>query len=104
MPREYTTNEVRKQFLELVWTCVDYWGRLPGKTPRERLEGLAFSMLVILDGATDLPGFIVAPCPHPDDKEFHKDEDENWFPENHESSVNCDIAGGLHELFYGIRK
>lgn len=104
MPREYTTDEVRKQFLELVWTYIGYWGRLPGKTPRERLEGLAFSMLVILDGGSALPGFIVVPCPHPDDKEFHKDEDENWFPENYESPVNCNIAGSLHELFHSIRK
>ncbi len=105
MAREYTEEEVRQQYLELVWSYIDYWHNLPDKTCREKMEGLAFGMLVILDGGTELelPGFIVAPSPHPDDKEYLENQGKNWFPENDESSVNCDISRGLHELFYGIK-
>lgn len=105
MSRELTEDEVRKQFLKLVWDYIEYWDKLPDKTCRERLEGLAFGMLVILDGeSAELPGFVVAPDPHPDDKEYHKERGENWFPENHESDTNCDIGGCLHELFFKAKK
>lgn len=104
MSKEYTKEEVRQKFLELVWNCIDCWYHLPGKTCLDRMEGLAFGMLVILDGGTSLPGFIVAPSPHPEDKEYLKDQGENWFPENHESLINCDIAGGLHEVFHKFKK
>lgn len=103
-PRSYTANEIRQKYLELVWSYINYWETLPNKTDKERLEGLAFSMLVILDGGSEpLPGFVVAPIPHVGDKEFHESRGENWFPQNHETSVSCDIAGRLHSLFLGIR-
>ncbi len=103
--RPYTTDEVREKYLELVWSYIDCWEIFPDKTERERMEGLAASMLVILDGgSTELPGFVVGPIPHKDDRKFHKDRGQNWFPENQDSLVNCDISGGLHELFYDIRR
>ncbi len=96
MPRAYTEEEVRKAFLEHVWRMIDYWEKVPvDKTPRERIEGLAFSMLVALDGdAAALPGFQVIPSPHPDDQKFHEDEGSDWWPND------CDIAGSLHDEFY----
>jgi len=102
--REYSKDEVQKQYLELIWSYIDYWHNLPNKTCREKMEGLAFGIMVILDGESALPGCIVVPCPHPDDRKYHEDQDENWFPENHELSVNCDIAGSLHERFHNIRR
>lgn len=98
-PREYTTDEVRELFLDHVRQMVLYWERESRpKTTRERLEGLAHSLLVLLDGGTVLPGFIVAPRPHKDDKAFCKSDGENWFPEA--PDVPSDIGGCLHELFY----
>lgn len=103
-PREYTMDEIRQEFLEQVWTTIDYWHNLPDKTCRDRMEGLAFSLLVILDGGTSLPAFIVAPATHPDDKAFFISEDENWYPENYDIDIKADISGPLHELFHSIRK
>jgi hypothetical protein len=55
--------------------------------------------MVALDGgAMALPGFIVAPNPHPSDKEYHISEGSDYYPENHELDIKGDIAGGLHEL------
>lgn len=97
MSREYTTEEIRKIFLHRVHLIVLEWEKQ--KLPeRDKLDGVAFSIMAMLDGcAGNMPGFILAPCPHPSDKQFHQDEGTNWFPENHEVTVKGDIAGNLHE-------
>lgn len=96
--REYTPDEVREKVIDHVRDCVRYWETLPDKTQHERLDGLAFSILVMLDGGVlGLPGFQVMACPHPDDKAYHQENGENWFadvPEN-----KHDIAGCLHEIY-----
>lgn len=51
MSREYTTDEVRDLFLQRIWAYIEYWDNLPHKTTTERLEGLAFSILAMLDGS-----------------------------------------------------
>jgi hypothetical protein len=95
-PRPLTRDEVQKHFLEYIEVLVDYWERAEGpRSTRDRLEGLAFSILVMLDGESALPKFSVCSDPHPNDKEFHRSQGENWFPEE-----GCDIAGDLHERFF----
>jgi hypothetical protein len=108
-PRELTEDEVRSRFLEHVVGMAEYWASdryVPADYSLEqRLDGLAFSILVAIDGeAGGLPGFILAPTPHPDDREFCQDEGENWYPQNHEADVKCDIAGALHELYHVTAK
>jgi hypothetical protein len=80
--RAYTPDEVRALLFRHVWGMVDYWNDLEGaKAQRERLSGLAFSIFSMLDGSSiGLPAFDVVCCPHPSDKEYHKDQGENWFP------------------------
>lgn len=91
-PRAFTAKEAKEKYLTMVANYVDYWATLPNKTERERLEGLAFSMMVILDGeAGMMPGFTVKPCPHPSDRAYHIGRGENYF------STKTDIAGTLHE-------
>jgi len=97
--REYTEEEVREQFLDHVRMLIDYWDKVNTETTKDKLEGLAFSICSTIDGcAMDLPGFILAPLPHESDKQYHIDNDENYYPENKEA--NCDIAGSLHELLF----
>jgi hypothetical protein len=101
--REKTTEEIREEFLKHVRSLINYWDKVEGKdspkTQKDRLDGLAFSIMVALDGgAMALPGFIVAPCPHPSDKEYHISEGSDYYPENHELDIKGDIAGSLHEL------
>lgn len=95
MSKAYSHEECQKMFLDHVRNMVSYW--LDEKrTPetKEKLNGLAFSILVLLDGGTSLPGFKVVPTPHPDDKQFQIDEGDDYWPDD------VDIAGGLHEMFY----
>lgn len=103
--REYTEDEVRENLLSYIWTMISYWKDEARKPDTQgKLEGLAFSILTALDGcANGVPAFIVAPNPHPDDKDYLIDNGENWFPENHESEVKCNLSGSLHELFFSFR-
>ncbi len=102
--REYTEGEVREEFLKKVWQTIGYWSSVEGISCREKMEGLAFSMLVILDGESmGMPGFVVSPHPHPDDKKFFQEKGESWYPQ-YLAEEACDIAGGLHELFYDVSK
>lgn len=94
--RELTQDEVRDNFLSHIKGCIHYWNSQPGPQI-SKLEGLAFSILAAIDGCTDLPGFILAPLPHKDDKQYCIDNEEDYYPQNSEGIVNCDIAGTLHE-------
>lgn len=104
MSRQYTTDEVREKLLRHLAVIADYWDTVVGpKDQRERIHGAVFSVLSTLDGSSiDVPGFIVAPRPHEDDKQYHIDNGNNWFPENHQldDQIQSDIGGCLHELFH----
>lgn len=98
--REYTRDEVIEKFLLHIADLINYWGdEQRGVTSQERLEGLAHSILVALDGCSaNLPGFVVAPAPHPFDRSFCTFNRENYYP--NPPGAKCDIAGHLHELMY----
>lgn len=106
--REMTTEEVRDQFLNHLRCMINYWATIPAEQNVSnqddslwRVSGVVFSVLVALDGsAVSLPGFIVAPDPHPDDKKYHIENQENWWPENLADNIKADIAGNLHELLH----
>ena len=102
MSREYTTDEIRERFLETVRRNIDYWEKEARvETIRDRIEGAIFSTLVLLDGGNgSIPGFIVAPLPHPTDKDYHIDNGKDYYPDNNEVEVKGDISGCLHELLY----
>lgn len=96
-PRAYTREECREMLLDHLRRVAHYWATTNGpdgpKTVRERLDGLVFSFLVLLDGGSgDMPAFSIAPDPHPTDREYRQSEGENWWPEDGE-----DIGGSLHE-------
>lgn len=95
--RELTKDEVEEMFLAHVARLAKDWESSDRKTVAEKLSGLAFSILVLLDGeACDLPGFTVSPRSSKGDKKFYASHGENWFPKR------CDIGGGLHERFYSV--
>jgi len=98
--KEKTTQEIREEFLDHIRALVDFWDNTKRDTTKEQLSGLAFSIMNVLDGGTNLPAFIVAPCPHEDDKPYHIESGDDYYPENHETKVKGDIAGCLHEMFY----
>ncbi len=98
MSRKFTEDEIRDRFIAHVWTMIDYQEQKESRTSREKLQGLAFSILAAIDGkAMALPAFELCPSPHPDDKQFHIDEGDDYYPEGDE---HVDIAGSLHDRLY----
>lgn len=99
-PRAYTTEEIRKMFLDTLHMQVSYWTSLK-KPTKETCEGLVHSILCIFDGVNaGLPAFAIAPLPHKDDMNYHIEEGSNYFPPNHDKNIKGDIGGNLHEQWY----
>jgi hypothetical protein len=101
MPREYRPKEVRDAFLDQIKVYIQEWSRKKGIPRKEALEGCTHQILALIDGEGPLPGFILAPHPHFSDKTYNQEIlKDNWFPENNDTPVNCDISGDLHLSFY----
>ena len=97
-PKAKTPEEIRDDFLDTCRNLADYWAG-PGVdrgTCHERLSGLVHSILCIFDGVNGgMPAFDIVASPHPDDKEFHRAEGEDWIEPG---TVINDCM--LHELLY----
>lgn len=99
MPREKTKVEVQQDFIDRIWYLIEYWEKESrAKTSRDKLEGLAHSILNTLDGCSMLPGFAVIPNPHPDDKQYYIENGEDWYPDN------IDIGGELASLLFVYKR
>jgi hypothetical protein len=73
-----------KGFLKHVAQTARYWAELPNRTPLEVAEGVAFSILVALDGEALACGpYAVRPI-------------------NQRGKEGRDIAGSLHERFHDV--
>lgn len=94
-PRAKTAEEVREEFLQQVRAYAHYWATLPDQTPQDRCDGMAFSILNILDGNTMLPAFNLTVAPHPEDKEYHIAQGDNWYEPD--MLINDCM---LHEFYY----
>ncbi len=102
---EYSKKDVSEKFLMSIRNLVVFWDRTTKKSTKEKLDGLACCILAVLDGCSvDLPGFIVAPDPHESDKVDSLTNNTKYYPENYDITVNCDIAGTLHEHYYMEKK
>lgn len=78
-PRAKTSEEIREEFLLSVKDSVSLWGNCEGKSDLEKCEGVAFSILALIDGVGMMPALKLVVDPHPDDKEFLQKEGENWY-------------------------
>lgn len=96
MSKEITAEQVREQVLSHLRHLASYWSSLQDKTPKERCEGMVFSMLTMIDGCSGLPSFDLVVRPHPDDKQFHIDEGEDYYADG--QVINRDVH--LHDLFF----
>ena len=98
-PRAYSEEEVINIMFMHIKQLVKYWATVEGfngkpKSVEDRLDGLAFSILVMLDGGSMVfPGAIIKVNGHPSDKDFHISQGENWF------EIGMEIATQLHEHY-----
>ncbi len=82
MSKEKTEEEVREEFLSQIRTYVEYWSNVNEYDTKRKLEGLAFSILNIIDGCTSLPGFILSPIINEEDRQYHIDNGEDYYPDD----------------------
>ncbi len=102
MSRTYTKDEMREIFLHSMKQRCAYWAKcdLSGEEfvfedeTEYRLEGLLFSFMTIIDGCTDLPAIDLSFSPHEDDKQYHIDNGDDYYPDG--IIFNDDIM--LHEI------
>lgn len=94
-PRAYTAAEMRKMLLDYINQIRDYWLTVDvsGKEfqaqlakdgeARYRMDGFIHSMLVMFDGGSmAMPALDITPSPHESDEQYHKDQGENWWPDD----------------------
>lgn len=96
MSREKTLEEMQKEFLSHVWTMIDWWDKETRvSSPREKLEGLAHSILTAIDGeSAAVPGYKLIPMMAEEDKKYYIAHSENYYPEG------VDIAGSLNDMLF----
>lgn len=97
--RAYTKEESVDFIMNHIATLAQYWASLD-KTKLEIVNGVVFSILAMLDGASvELPAVNLSFDPHCDDKDYHIERDENWFDTN---VINDDVQ--LHEIWMKYQK
>ena len=101
MSRVKTAEEVRGEFLDAVRGAAAYWAaqhNVSRDSVREVCDGLAFSILNIIDGMSGSFGCAIdlTLAPHPEDKQYHRENDEDWCEEG--MVINADCM--LHEFYY----
>lgn len=94
MSRPKTTEEVQKEFIGQIKCISRYWANL-NVTKKEMCDGVAHSILSMLDGASALPAFDLLISPHEDDKQFDISNGDNYYEPK--MMINDCM---LHELFY----
>jgi hypothetical protein len=97
----YTTDEIRQNFLREIRRKVKYWAAVDDKNTNERLDGLAFSILSMLDGGVDnIPPFIVTPISSEEKRIDAIQNGQKYYVGTNSNMVTNDIAGILHEQYY----
>lgn len=95
MSRAKTEEEVKDEFLSHIRSLVEYWSKLPDISNKHRCDGVAFSILTLIDGSASMPAIDLHISPHEDDKAYHIENGENYYETN---MMFNDCA--LHEEFY----
>lgn len=94
-PRAYTAEELRNNVLNHVRLMVEYWATLPGLDERSRCDGVAFSILTMIDGSADQPPMALVALSSDEDKKYSVEKGENWV--EHGTVINDDVM--LHEEY-----
>lgn len=111
LAHEYTSTEIKKDFFNKLFRIIDKMDK-KDVSSREKLESCVFHILSFIDGVSGVvvdwkirnhPWFILAPNPHPDDKEYNQSQNESRYPENHDIDIKAQISWDLHDEFAELR-
>jgi hypothetical protein len=94
--RAKTIEEVRKEFMGAVKGIVRYWSNVESESVKDACDGVAFSILSLIDGCSgNFPGVDLRLSPHKDDKAYNISEGKNWYELN--MLINDCM---LHEMYH----
>lgn len=101
-PRAMTVEEMRAELINHLIGIYQYWANIEKPyqhgnqtVERARMEGMLFSIFVLLDGGSGLmPAFDLVPSPHEDDEEYRRSQGENWWAA---TPILSDVS--LHDSF-----
>lgn len=97
MSKAITSEELQQRLLYHFRSLAKYWAKQHPDSAEDACNGMAFSVLTFLDGCTgDMPSVELIARPHPDDKQYHIDNGEDWI----EDGTVINTGGYLHELYY----
>jgi hypothetical protein len=97
MSKPISKEQLRLQFRNSIRMYAREWASYPNKTLQERSDGLAFSILALLDGSdVNLPAFDLVARPHPDNEAYHKAHGQDWIVDG--QVINDDVH--LHDMYY----
>ena len=97
-PRAFTKEEMREKVLAHARHLAHYWANTDENSVLGKCEGVAFSMLCMIDGVSGLPAMDLSMQPHEDDKQYNIGLGENWVEPGMVINDDC----YLHELFHAI--
>lgn len=98
--KEITQDEARHLFLKHIASLVEYWEKESrASTSKDKLEGLAFSIMVTLDGGSGgHPGYQLIPNTNPEDIDFAKKEGFDYYPEEPEDIIgNSSLHNSINQ-------
>lgn len=95
MSKAYTKEQVQEMILSHLHEVARYWATQTGGSCEEKINGAMFSVLTMLDGATNLPAMDIVLRPHQDDREYCLKCGENYFEDR--MVINDDVM--LHEMW-----
>lgn len=108
--RAYTKDEAVDALLKQMAGLAHYWATLDDdnaigcepRTPLDRINGFAFSMLSLFDGSNaGFPAFDIVPTTPDEDIEFYKAEGEKWFDASGPINDECELHSRWHKFELG---
>ena len=91
MSEELAEKEIQERIFAYLDNMIDYWISEKNRPSiRDKMEGLIFSVLIMVDGESILPAFKLIPSPCSEDKDYLTQLGEKYYPDD------LDIAGDLH--------
>ena len=94
MSEELIEKEIQERIFTYLDNVIDYWiSEKSRPSIRDKMEGLIFSVLVMVDGESMLPAFKLIPSPCPEDKDYLTQLGKKYYPDD------LDVAGHLHEVW-----
>lgn len=101
----YTEDECRELFLQSCRSHIRYWQeqqRNGTVTTEDAISGVVHSVLATIGGcSSDSPGFMLVPCPHPDDYDYYIAQGQRPWPVPEASASSLvDIGEQIQSFLY----